>query len=429
MSWHTAFRNQEPDRAGSIIDLEKVSVRYKVPQEKIPSLKEYVIRWLKREVHYQDFWALKNINLKVDSGEVVGIIGPNGAGKSTLLKVVARVLKPTTGRIRTFGHIAPLLELGAGFDPELTGRENIYLNGAILGYSKSEINERLDSIVEFSGLQEFIDAPLRTYSTGMFARLGFSVATAKRPDVLIVDEILGVGDAEFQTRSYERIQEFRASGTTILLVSHSMDRVEEMCSKVVWLDGGELVSLGSPKAIISDYLGRTTHKEAERLAEKIHREPLQRWGNRKIEITHVYITDGHGHEQAVFRTGEKVILHMEYEAHEAHTSLIFGIAIHHQDGTHITGPNTKQAGLEIPALEGKGRVTYTIPYLPLLEGLYHFSVAVVNQDDSEIFDYHDRAYPFRVVNYLANSEKYGLMTLSGEWGLSTDQQQTGNVSR
>ena len=416
-------------RAEPVIELEKVSVRYKAAQEKIPSIKEYAIRRLKVQVHYHDFWALQHIDLKILSGEVIGIIGPNGAGKSTLLKVVARVLKPSTGRIRTHGRVAPLLELGAGFDPELTGRENIYLNGTLLGYSKRQMDERFAGIVEFSGLQDFIEAPLRTYSTGMFARLGFSVATAERPEILIVDEILGVGDAEFQTRSYERIQGFRASGTTILLVSHSLEKVEELCTQAVWLDGGKLVSMGSPKSVISEYLGRTTQKEAERLVEATHQEPLQRWGSRQIEITQVQVTDQEGMERTIFRTGEKVVLHMDYTSRQAQLTPIFGIAIHRQDGTHITGPNTRQAGLEIPLLEGSGRVIYTIPALPLLEGLYHFSVAVVNQDDSEIFDYHDRTYPFRVVKSPDITEKYGLMTLRGEWEYHPGQKATGHVPR
>jgi len=416
MSLLTAFdRTEEIDASEPVIKIEGVAVRYRVPQERIPSFKEYAIRWLRGEIRYQDFWALHDINLSIWPGEVIGIIGPNGAGKSTLLKTVARVLKPTTGRVRVRGRVAPLLELGAGFDYELTGRENIYLNGAILGFSKRDIDSLFDSIVEFSGLEDFIDAPLRNYSTGMFARLGFSVATAERPDVLIVDEILGVGDAEFQTKSFERIQSFQASGTTILLVSHSLDSVDNMCTRVVWLDHGKMVLIGSPKAVISQYLGRTEDKEAERLAEETYPEVDQRWGTRRIEITGVRITNQEGVEQRIFRTGEKLVLQMDYIAHVPIPSPIFGVAIHRQDGIHISGPNTSFAGLTLPVVEGKGSVSYTIPYLPLLEGLYHFSVAATNHDDTEIFDYHNCTYPFRVVNYIDVREKYGLVTLRGEW--------------
>lgn len=420
MNLHTVFETtQEADQSRPAIQIEGVSVRYRVPHERIKSFKEFAIRWVKGEIRYLDFWALEQINLDIYPGQVFGIIGPNGAGKSTLLKVVARVLRPTTGRVRIYGRVAPLLELGAGFDLELTGRENIYLNGTILGFSRREIDILFNNIVEFSGLEGFIEAPLRTYSTGMFARLGFSVATAVRPDILIVDEILGVGDAEFQTKSFERIQGFQAAGTTILLVSHSLEKIEELCSQVVWLDHGRVIQEGPPKSVVSQYLGRTIDKEAERMAKETHIDPNQRWGSHKIEIINTRICDMHGVEQAVYRTGEKMVLHIDYLAHEPVPSPIFGIAIHRQDGTHITGPNTSQAGIEAPKIEGRGSVTYTIPYLPLLEGLYHFSVAVVNHNDSEIFDFHDRAYPFRVVNYLGVKEKYGLVTLRGEWEINS----------
>jgi ABC-type polysaccharide/polyol phosphate transport system ATPase subunit len=416
MNLHTVFdTSKKIGQSEPIVIAQGVSVRYRVPHERINSFKEYTIRWIKRDIRYHEFWALENIDLTLYPGEVIGIIGPNGAGKSTLLKVVSRVLRPTTGRIQVRGSLAPLLELGAGFDPELTGRENIYLNGTMLGFSKLEIDRLYDSIVEFSGLSEFIDAPLRTYSTGMFARLGFSVATVVRPDILIVDEILGVGDTEFQMKSFERIQSFQADGTTILLVSHSLEKVEEMCSLAIWLDHGKVIATGSAKTVVNQYLGRTVDIESERLAKETNLAPNQRWGSQKIKITHVRIVDRHGTEQTVFRTGEKLIVQIEYLAHERSHLPIFGIAIHRQDGMHVTGPNTSFSGYDIPVVEGHGYITYTIPYLPLLEGLYYFSVAVTNQNDTEMYDYHDRAYPFRVINYIGVREKYGLMTLRGEW--------------
>ncbi len=418
MSLHTGFETSEKENTGPmVIQLKGVSVRYRVPQERIPSFKEYAIRWVKGQINYQEFWALRNIDLEIRKGEVFGIIGPNGAGKSTLLKVVSRVLRPTEGNLRVRGRISPLLELGAGFDPELTGRENVYLNGAILGYSKQEISDRFDQIVEFAGLREFIDAPVRTYSTGMYARLGFSVATLKRPEILIVDEILGVGDAEFQSKSFERIQHFQSEGTTILLVSHSLDRVKDMCSRAIWLDHGKIMSLGSADNVVELYLQHTNQIESERLRLATEAgEALRRWGSQRIEICQVKITGEEGHEQNIFQTGEPLTLHMDYEAHEPVNFPNFGIAIHRQDGMLVTGPNTAFASFELPSLMGKGRITYKIPYLPLLEGLYHFSVAVVNQKDTETFDYHDRLYPFRVINHRGTiKERYGLVTLNGEW--------------
>lgn len=236
-----------------VIHLENVSVCFRLPKERIYSVKEFVIRWLQRRVVYHDFFALKDVNLDVMPGEVFGVIGHNGAGKSTLLKVIARVLRPTKGRVRLRGHISPLLELGAGFDPELTGRENIYLNGAILGYKKVDIAKRFDRIVAFAGLEEFIDSPVRNYSTGMTSRLGFSIATDVRPEVLIVDEVLSVGDAEFQKKSKARIEEFRAQGSTILLVTHDLDIVEKMCQRALWLEHGKTKMFGSAHQVLAAY--------------------------------------------------------------------------------------------------------------------------------------------------------------------------------
>lgn len=405
-----------PSEKSPVIVLKDVGVRYRLPSEKIPTLKEYVIRALRGQVKQQTFWALQNINLEIYPGEVFGVIGPNGAGKSTLLKVVSRVLRPTKGRVRVVGKVAPLLELGAGFDFELTGRENIFLNGAILGFSKREMERRLDRIVQFAGLGDFIDAPLRTYSSGMVARLGFAVATDERPEILIVDEILSVGDTEFQTRSFERIQSFQAQGTTILLVTHDVGRVETMCQRAIFLSHGQIVAAGSASHVVDRYLGRIRQREEARLAEAQTTEQAWRWGNRKIEITKVEFLDENGQPKNLFQTGDYFALRIEYEAHEPIESPVFGMAIHHNDGTHITGPNTQFAGLDLGRVEGKGWVLYEVERLPLLEGLYKVSVAVHNWQDNEMFDYHDRNNAIRVINRNSKiREKYGLITLLGGW--------------
>jgi ABC-2 type transport system ATP-binding protein len=221
--------------------------------ERISSLKEYTIRRLKRNLAFRDFWALKQVSFQVARGECFGIIGPNGAGKSTLLKVIARVLHPTSGRVRVWGRVCPLLELGAGFDPELTGRENIFLNGTILGFTRKDLEARQQRIIEYAGLQEFIDAPLRTYSSGMVARLGFAIVTDEKPDILIIDEILSVGDAEFQEKSGKRMSQFLHSGTTILLVSHSLKEIQKFCQRVIWLKQGRLQAEGPPERVIQQY--------------------------------------------------------------------------------------------------------------------------------------------------------------------------------
>ncbi|HLF91186.1 MAG TPA: ABC transporter ATP-binding protein [Anaerolineales bacterium] len=400
-----------------IIQLDNIAVQYRSPLEKISSFKEYAIRRLKGQIRYEYFWALNGVSLEIRGGEVFGIIGPNGAGKSTLLKVVARVLRPTRGRIRITGRVAPLLELGAGFDNELTGRENVYLNAAILGRSKAEIDARFHEIVAFSGLDAFIDAPLRTYSTGMVARLGFAVATDVRPDVLIVDEILGVGDAEFQEKSYERIQEFKTQGTTILLVTHSLTHVQEMCSRVMWLNRGKLVLLGSPQEVVTRYLQHNTTEEGKRLAE-IQDQNIQELEEKaqEIRITDVKVTDLADEEQTIFQTGKALKIHIGYETQRPVQSPIFGVGVYRHDGVHITGPNTDFANFLLPTLSGQGTVVYTVPDLPLLNGLYEISVAIADQSYLIIYDFYARTFPFRVVNAPDGTrEKYGFVTFNGYW--------------
>lgn len=224
-----------------VIELKDVSLKFKLQREKTPSLKEVIIKFLTRKVSYVDFYALKDINLKVKRGESVGIIGRNGAGKTTLLRVIAGIYKPTSGKVTVKGRIMPIIELGAGFDMELTGRENIFLNGLLLGMTRKEIEERYDEIVEFSGLGEFINSPMRTYSSGMKLRLGFSIATAIDPDIILIDEVFAVGDREFREKCVRRIREMRERGATLLFVSHDMKAIRENCERVIHLEGGEII--------------------------------------------------------------------------------------------------------------------------------------------------------------------------------------------
>jgi ABC-2 type transport system ATP-binding protein/lipopolysaccharide transport system ATP-binding protein len=236
-----------------LIQIENVDVRYRMPRERITSFKDYTIRWIKGQIAYEELWALRGVSFDVKRGEVFGIIGHNGAGKSTLLKLIARVLRPSSGRIRVRGRVAPLLELGAGFDFELTGRENVFLNGAILGQTRADVARRFDRIVEFAGLQEFIDMPLRNYSSGMVARLGFSVATDVPSDILIIDEVLAVGDGNFQGRSQERMKALHAAGEAVIVVSHNLTTVLESCQRVAWLDHGRLRAIGPADEVVGEY--------------------------------------------------------------------------------------------------------------------------------------------------------------------------------
>jgi ABC-2 type transport system ATP-binding protein/lipopolysaccharide transport system ATP-binding protein len=236
-----------------IISVEEVSMCFNMTTEKISTIKEFLIKKIKNQISYTKFWALQNVSFKVAKGELFGVLGLNGAGKSTLLKTVAGVLKPTEGKIDVMGKMAPLIELGAGFDAELTARENIYLNGAILGYSKKEMNDRFQQIVEFSELEQFIDVPVKNFSSGMYARLGFSIATSVRPDILIVDEILSVGDFKFQEKCEEKISDMVKSGTSVLLVSHSIEQIRKICSRGIILEKGQLIKSGEINDLCNFY--------------------------------------------------------------------------------------------------------------------------------------------------------------------------------
>jgi ABC-type polysaccharide/polyol phosphate transport system ATPase subunit len=235
------------------IFFQDVSVRYRLPKERIRTFKEFAIQSLFRKVEYEEFWVFHDINFHIAPGEVLGIVGRNGAGKSTLLKLVARVMKPVKGEVRVNGKVTPLLELGAGFDHELTAQENIYLFGSILGISRKEMNQKLAKIIEFSELGDFIEAPLRTFSSGMVTRLGFAVATAVDPDILLLDEILAVGDAGFQKKCLEVIHNFRHAGVTILFVSHDLGQIRSLCDRVVWLEGGGVRAWGEAPAVLDQY--------------------------------------------------------------------------------------------------------------------------------------------------------------------------------
>lgn len=236
-----------------MIKVDNVSMRFVMANDKISSIKEFITAFLSRKLKFKEFWALKDVSFEVQKGEVVGIVGRNGAGKSTILKIISGILKPTKGQVHVSGNIVPMLELGSGFDYDLTGRENIFLNGAILGYSKQFLEEKYDEIVEFSELGEFINIPIRNYSSGMVMRLAFSIATIVQPEILIVDEILAVGDENFQAKSRAKMKELMGGGTTVLFVSHMMSQIREMCNRVVWLDGGTVKMVGDVEEVCEAY--------------------------------------------------------------------------------------------------------------------------------------------------------------------------------
>lgn len=237
----------------NIIEINNVSMMFNRSKEQVDNLKEYIIRIFKKNLFFEEFWALQNITFNIKKGESIGFVGLNGSGKSTLLKVIAQVMKPTKGEVKVYGSVAPLIELGAGFDLDLSARENIFLNGAVLGHSRNEMRKKFDSILDFAELWDFVDVPIKNYSSGMVARLGFAIATASSPDILIVDEVLGVGDFKFQKKCESRIGEIIKNGATVIFVSHSLEQVMELCQKAVWLKNGQMVMYGDVDEVCQQY--------------------------------------------------------------------------------------------------------------------------------------------------------------------------------
>lgn len=370
----------------------------------------------------EEIWVLNDINFEIMRGETIGLIGVNGAGKSTLLKLISQIIFPTSGEIEIYGRVGALIELGSGFHPDLSGRENVFLNGAILGLSRAEIEYKLADIIAFAELEDFIDMPVKHYSSGMYIRLGFAVAVHTNPDILIVDEVLAVGDAAFQRKCLDRIDIMRRRGVTILMVSHGLEMVQNMCSRVIWLDKGHIAGIGDTDLISKKYLHYTYEDHtvytgsASDEAEEMVEEEVNRWGNGDITVEGVRFLGADGVEREFFATTEALTIEIEYHAHKRVKRPVFGLGLHRSDGVHITGPNTQFAEYEIPFLEGSGILRYTIPRLPLLEGTYLLSLAVCDWTTTQMFDYHHQLYPFRV-HFGEVKERYGLLLFEGEWQL------------
>jgi lipopolysaccharide transport system ATP-binding protein len=406
-----------------LIQLRQISKRFAMHRERQRSFQETFIRLFQRKRDRgRQFWALNDVSFEVHAGDCFGIIGSNGSGKSTLLKLITGILEPTSGDIITGGRIASLLELGAGFHPDLTGRENIFLNGSVYGLSRQQMLSRLDKIIDFTELGDFIDVPIKHYSSGMYVRLGFAVAIHIDPDLMLVDEVLSVGDAAFQHKCLDSIGKFRAQGGTLVFVSHDLGTVQSLCNKAIWLDSGQVRAAGQPTDVAMAYLNEVAHREEDKSTGEPSQTPedaQRRWGTGKVRITDVRLCDGTGTPRHIFVTGGVMEVRLRYRAEGRVEEPVFGIAIHHQNGAHLCGPNTDFGGLRIPSLEGEGLVVYRIPALSLLEGAYTVSVAVVDRGDSEMYDYHDRAYPFRVSTGTSR-ERFGMVTLRGDWQITTD---------
>ena len=328
-----------------------------------------------------EFWALKDLSLDISSGEVLGLIGRNGAGKSTLLKILARIVEPTTGEAIMRGRVASMLEVGTGFNPELTGRENVYLNGAIIGMKKAEITAKFSEIIEFSGIEKFIDTPVKHYSSGMYVRLAFAVAAHLDSDILLVDEVLAVGDSEFQKKCMQKMSELSKYGKTIVLVSHNMNSIQNMCTKVAYLEQGNLKYLGSPKTAINAYLSNLAGKDKKYL-EKLK----NRRGTGEIKFTGFYYQDSTGHKRQTVRSGETVSLVFEYKRTlEIKSSVIVSFSITDMTGYSLILHRTNFMSQDFASLPKQGKICCTIKDLPLVEGLYSIG-AQMDLGQNQILD-------------------------------------------
>ncbi|HEV2761263.1 MAG TPA: ABC transporter ATP-binding protein [Acidimicrobiales bacterium] len=390
------------------IVVEGVSKRFRLYHERNRSLKATIMRG--GRVRYEEFWALRDVSLEIPEGITFGLVGENGSGKSTLLKCIAKILRPDDGRIRTRGKMAALLELGSGFHPELSGRENVFLNGSILGLSKRELTARFDEIVGFAGLERFIDQPVKNYSSGMYVRLGFSVAINIDPDVLLVDEVLAVGDAVFQRRCNEKFADFRRAGKTVVIVSHAADAMRTMCDEVAWLKGGQVVTQGRAEYVVDHYVDEGHEDRVEVAVE----EAESRWGSGEVRLQSVQLVDESGRQITHPSTGDAVTFRLRYRAVKAVSKPVFGLALETLDGTWLWAHHTRDAGFVPDEIYGEGTVDLHVPHLMLQPGTYDLSASVVDYTTTHQYDYLRRCLRFDV-EHGTPRESGGYVALGGKW--------------
>jgi ABC-type polysaccharide/polyol phosphate transport system ATPase subunit len=364
--------------AVSVVDVSK---RFRLYHERHQHLKGSVLKGGRAK--YEEFWAVNDVSFEIPTGSTFGIVGHNGSGKSTLLKCLAKILVPEKGSIRMAGSMSALLELGAGFHPELSGRENIYLNGSILGLSKREIDLRFDDIVEFAELERFIDMPIKNYSSGMFARLGFAVAVNVDPDILIIDEVLAVGDAAFQRKSGEKISDFKMSGKTVVLVSHALSTVRLLCDQVLWMDGGRMVEVGPAAAVLDRYSGFTYEERQVSVEDSLK---LVHHGSGEVRVTKVEMLGPAGRPTLLHRCGNPITFRIWFEAFETVKEPAFGIEVITTEGVYVFGVNTRTRPLHIDSIAGAGYLDFVCDELILNEGTYDLSVSVADQLLTKTYD-------------------------------------------
>lgn len=386
---------------GTAIEIRDLAKTFRVYHDRNQSIKASILSG--HRSRYSEFWALRDITLDIPEGKTFGFLGLNGSGKSTLLKCVARILTPNSGSIVTNGRIAAMLEVGSGFHPELTGRENIYLNGTILGMSRAEIAKKFDAIVEFSGVGEFIDQPVKNYSSGMYVRLGFAVAIHVEPEILLVDEVLAVGDLEFQEKCMAKFAQFRDEGRTVVVVSHGLAQMRTFLDEAAWLEHGELKSVGPAAAIVDAF------------SDKSHGVVLlpsggTRFGTGEIRITALELVDESGRVRDTFRTGESVRARISYHSARDIKDAVFGVSIDTRQGIWVWGFHSRERGV-VPEVvpEGTGHIDVVIPHLPLRPGAFELSASIQGERGGHMFDAWQKAFHF-AVQESALSEDAGIVS-------------------
>lgn len=392
------------------IAIEGLSKRFRLYHAKPQTLKERVITI--GRTTYEDFWALRDLDLEITQGETIGLLGHNGSGKSTLLKCIGGILQPTTGSIRRTGRLAALLELGAGFHPDLTGRENVYLNGSILGFTKKDVAARFDDIVGFAEMEQFIDMQVKHYSSGMYVRLGFAVAVNVDPDILLVDEVLSVGDESFQRKCLERVAEFQRDGRTIVVVTHAADLVRQICDRAAVLDHGRLVEVAEPGKAVRTFreclmeggLGapqpgdETEDEVPEGGADEAAKGPRVITDGSPMRISAISLEYENSTERAYLLPGERLAVRLDYELIEQAGDLLFPIAIYDDHGRQLFSSTTAVAGLSPLRVESSGTIMFTFARVPLLDGTFFLTLGIASGDGGTVYAWSEQEHTFEVMN-------------------------------
>ena len=406
-----------------MIEVEHLWKEYRIPHEKRNTAFEALIGLLDIKKEYEEFIALKDINFSVDKGEWVGVIGPNGSGKSTLLKIIANTIRSTTGRVAVNGRLTPFLELGVGFQQDLTAIENIHVYGAIMGFSDDAIEERVDGILDFAGLKQFADTKLKNFSSGMIVRLAFSTAIQTEPEILLLDEVLAVGDMEFQQKCFDVFERYRQEDKTVVFVTHDMSAVKRFCDRALLLHHGEQIAFGDVGEVVDEYVYGvgpesvavpetiTEVEETQTVEPSVGAEDAGRWGNKRVEITGVEFIDKFGNDCTTFMSEDLMKIRLHYYAPELVEGPVFGVAIYAVDGLQCFGTNTELKNAPVESVEGIGHIELLIEKIPMIEGTFLLTAAVHSKDNMH-YDWLDKKYSFTVAR---SGRDIGLFDIPCKW--------------